>query len=432
MAFAPVFSAGGIASAALSGMTSTTILGGAGNDVIGTISYTNWANVTSTGTTALTIGGSFLDGGDGNDTITFLLDSATLTGATFQGGAGNDVIGLRNENGRAQQFQFFAGGGNDRMSGTFSAVSGSTFAGGGGNDTITITASAAITNLGIYLDAANQASQFDGNDLFTGGFSGSASGITLQAGAGNDTVTINFSAGADNNNLFQFALGNDVLSANTMSAATIQAGAGNDLVNIDSGFVSSTMILGGGDDTFQFFGSGNAGTGGVATGLSASTIFGGAGADLISATATIGSGTTVNAVFGYDAASESTLSAMDTIGIGGSGTIFSVRYNPGSLTLASVSGSAGSFTATNGSVVFTGTFASDVTSRVTQIAAVASAGQVYSFVDGNNINYLMVAGTSAADAMVARFGYTGGVASGGTLSLGGGGKNITLGLAGQR
>ena len=429
IALASNYTAGGANNVGFTGVTSTTLGGGAGADSIATMSLTNWVTSTATASTALTIAASMIEGGGDNDTITLLLDSATITGSTVQGSQGDDVIGFV-QNGRVNTSYIFAGGGNDSISGTFSAMSGVTFAGGGGVDSISITATGGVAAAAIYLDAANSLSNFDGADQFTGAFSGSASGITLQGGAGNDTVTLLISAGADNNNLYQLQAGDDVFSGETFSASTIQAGAGDDVVTIASGLVSSTLMLGGGTDTFNFLGSGGGNTGGAATGLSASTIYGGAGADLISGTATIATGTTVNAVFGFSAASDSVLSAMDTIGIGGSGTIFTVRYDAGGLTTTAIS-AAGEFTATNGSVVFTGTFASDVTARVNAIdAQVSNAGTVLSFVDGNNVNYLFVKGSS--DDLVAQFGYTGGVASGGTLTVGGAGSQVTLGLAGQR
>ena len=135
-------------------------------------------------------------------------------------------------------------------------------------------------------------------------------------------------------------------------------GAGDDIIDIaKSADVNTDIHLGKGSDTITF----NQNDIGSATNASGSTIYGGAGADLLATDALLEDSDTVFAAFEYNADSESTLAAMDTIAVmatAGSGS-YSVLYQVGGASQAVFS--AAGATATNGLVVFSSTFDNAVT-----------------------------------------------------------------------
>jgi len=413
-------------------LSATSLLGGAGDDVIGT--YTNVTDATFTANAALatanggigtasTISKFFTEGGGGNDTVYFYLTGSTVTASTFQGGGGNDSITFNNTaGGVTNTVAIFGGGGNDIISGDFSAYSALTVAGGGGNDAITISAAvnAGAANLGsIYGDVAGSISQYDGDDTISA-FFGAVSSTSIFAGGGNDVVTWN---GTDQgNNYIGLAAGNDILRLTSqLSAATVEGGAGEDTIGISAGAVATLFKAGGDNDTFTL--SGDAGTGTLTT----STIFGGLGADTISnANASISGGNTVGFTWAYSSYEDSVLSAMDTIAIGGaaaSGT-YVFRSEMGGAVAGSFS--AEQATGTNGVVTFTATYGTDVTSRASYINAnMTTVGSTVTFKDGNNVNYLFIQG--GATDVVTQVG-TAGTSVASTLNVAGA-KTITLNLA---
>ncbi len=409
---------------ALPGLTlvrDTTVGGGAGNDVIATVAFVNNTAVTASAATGVILDSAFIEGGGGNDSITFWANSGIITSTTIQGSQGNDVIGVNNTAGTMRNSQVLAGGGNDTITSQVSAFNTSTIAGGGGNDTITFSASIANASL-ITLDTFNTQSDYDGNDLFSGKFLGAggnvtASGVTIQAGGGNDSIHIGVTASDSNDNLYQLNAGNDLLSAALISASTIQAGAGNDTIQGITAILTSFVQLGGGNDIFSLAGTGSANS----TGLSATTIFGGAGADIFTASANVaGNEMTIGMQFGYSAASDSTLSAYDTISITNTGGTYQFRWLGSTANRTSMS--ASDFTATNGSVIFTGTVANDVTARATILSeAGAGAGSTFGFVDGSSRNFLFISGgdsTVTTDDLLVQVG-TAGTSSGGSITISG-------------
>jgi len=157
-------------------------------------------------------------------------------------------------------------------------------------------------------------------------------------------------------------------------------------------------------------------------------VYGGDGADYISGT--IGSaGATIGITFAYSAFSDSTLSAMDTIAIGtGAATGTYVQsYAPGGLVLASFSATDVG-TATNGVVVFTGTFNDDLTSRVAALnSAITTTGAVAFFNgSGNTRTYMFIQGGST-DTVV-QVGLTSSAVAAGSVTLAGG-RTVTYNMA---
>ena len=415
---APVFTAGGTANAGLTLLDNSTIGGGAGADVIGTISYVNDTAVTSTATTALTLDQAFVEGGGGNDSITFIGNSSLITASTIQGGQGDDLVRLDELGGFTASSLLALGGGNDTFSGKMSAFNSATIAGGGGNDSITLSATMAHATL-IATDTFNTVSDFDGADLvsafFTGdGGVGSASGLTIQAGGGNDTIHIGVTAGIAQSNVYQLNAGADLLSSVLVSSTTIQGGAGNDTIQGMTSMVTSFVQLGGGDDLFTFAGSGSA----MATGLSATTLFGGAGADMFTGTSVANAAMTMGAQWGYASAGDSLVSAFDTINFSNTGGTYLFRWTPGNASTTSFNSST--FTATNGSVNFTGTFANAITARVEALSEAGfSAGSTFALTDANNNAYLFISGGNSSvttDDLLVKVG-TAGVASGGSITV---------------
>ena len=416
---APVFTAGATAAAGLTNLQNSTIGGGAGDDVIGTIAYVNDTANTSTATTALSFDEAFIEGGGGNDSITLVGNSSLFTASTIQGGQGADLIRVDDELGGFTASSLLAlGGGNDTFSGKMSAFNSATIAGGGGNDSITLSATMAHATL-IATDTFNTVSDFDGADLVSAIFTGdagvgSASGVTIQAGGGNDTIHIGVTAGIAQANVYQLNAGDDLLSSVLVSSTTIQGGAGNDTIQGMSSIVTSYVQLGGGDDVFTFAGSGSA----MATGLSATTLFGGAGADLFTGTSVANSRMTMGAQWGYASAGDSLVSAFDTVNFSNTGGTYLFRWTPGNASTTSFNSST--FTATNGSVNFTGTFGSNITARAEALSEAGfSEGSTFALNDGNNNAFLFISGGNSSvttDDLLVKVG-TAGVASGGSITV---------------
>jgi hypothetical protein len=401
-------------------LASTTLGGGAGNDFIGT--YTNVNNVW-TGTinpTAATITALFAEGGGGNDVIRFELSGATLTSSTFQGIQGNDTIRLIGTAGTTvNNTQLLGGGGNDDISASISASTGLTLAGGGGNDSLALSADGTLVQAYIAGDAINSISTYDGSDLISADASLSAS--TIAGMGGNDSIYLSGTDGG--NNLLAGNTGNDLIDVgNTkLNDSTVQGGAGNDTIDLDT-LSSSYVFGGGGNDNIVVTGA-DIGSGVL---FSATTIYGGDGADHIGSGATLSGGATVGTTFGYSAYSDSTLSAMDTIAVGGSAASGSYVFHfaPGGITAATFSST--NVTGAAGVATFTSTFDTDVTSRAAAInSAETETGAAVLFRDGSNDNYLFVQG-GTTDLLV-QVG-TAGTASNGTLTVNAS-KTITLNLA---
>ena len=137
-----------------------------------------------------------------------------------------------------------------------------------------------------------------------------------------------------------------------MSAANAGFGASD---------VGAYIYGGGGNDTIKF--SADISSAGGYEGGTAATIFGGAGADVFGADhSDVVTGAAFARLF---AASDSTLTAMDTIAFIGGSTVGPSLQPPGSTDAGSFS--ATNATASNGFVTFTSTYAADVTARTSYV-----------------------------------------------------------------
>ena len=405
--------------ASLTRISATTLAGGAGNDIIGGFTNVNnqWAAVNISADVLKTD----IEGGLGNDTIQ-LNGDATYSALNVNANAGDDYVQMTSVSGVATTI-LGLGQGNDLMTGEFAYISGSTIAGGKGNDTITLSGTT-IEQVVIGGDRANADTlDGDGADLiYVQSGATTFSGSTIYGGGGNDTVilTADLTEGAVSLNK-----GADVFelhSGGVITNVTVGLGQGNDIFDATGemvGAISGRINLGKGNDS-TYFGGRDLGSGGL---FANSTIYGGAGADYIFGDATISGSTSGGITVEYLANSESTLSAFDTIAVdmAGSGT-YNFHYEPGATgaTFASGAGASGS----NGLILFSSQFASDVTARVEAIAAKASTGDAAAFVDGSNNAYLFVKGST--DNLVVQVGSAALSGAGDISSLGISNSNKTV------
>lgn len=235
-----------------------TLYGGAGNDHL-----KDYAGGNSTFS-------NYLDGGDGNDTISV---SNSFGANTLHGGAGDDAIfaghGADSVSGGIGDDRIFGDTGYDQSLG-----SNDTLAGGGGNDSIFgregndfITGGDGDDSIeGEEGDDVIYAGQGDtGSDLILGG----SGNDTIGGGGGDDTLyggSTDSSYGSHTDLLFGGA-GNDYVLVKNDDTAW--AGSGNDTVEGNSGFGFGRIVGGGsGADTIKI-------------GLGNDTVYGGAGADRI-------------------------------------------------------------------------------------------------------------------------------------------------------
>ena len=159
-----------------------------------------------------------------------------------------------------------------------------------------------------------------------------------------------------------------------------------------SSTLTSKIVLGGDNDLVDL------GAANVVAMAADTTIIGGAGADLYTASA----GGNVNQGMRFQfSAGDSTLSAMDTIAIGGgASTQFQFNYEPGSVQLASFSTASTDSTAiasaTNGVVEFVLDAPVSLTARVEFLdQQITTTGQVAIFNNENdNVSYLFIQGGS--------------------------------------
>ena len=192
-----------------------------------------------------TANGALFQANAGNDSIAFGDTLARVSATTFAGGAGNDLIG-----GYTYVNEQWAAG---RVSATFIS---SDIEGGKGDDTI------ALNGDGVYSAVDLNANQ--GNDLvrFIGTVSGFSNNV-IGLGAGNDTLSGEFRAVTSTT--LAGGKGNDMIyaSATEFAYAVIAGdranggntdGDGNDSIHIEGAgtFTGSTIYGGAGNDTITF------------------------------------------------------------------------------------------------------------------------------------------------------------------------------------
>jgi len=422
--------------------SSVTVGGGAGNDRIGSISYVNEVSADGTFTAGTVLAKSFVEGGGGNDTIYFGLGTAAASALTIQGGQGNDSIVFTATNSDANNINqnlILGGGGDDVITGAADQFSADTVLGGGGNDTIYVD----FLSAGSLLIAGDQnlgsTNEYDGNDLIRISADDTATSFTVVAGAGNDSITfVNQATAEQGVNTFYLMAGDDILSAGANSADTVYAGAGQDSVYIGGTIAANTdsrnslFFLGGDNDLLSLAGSAASAAGELA----GNTVWGGAGADLFTASAAATTTTleTAGITFGYSANTDSTLSAMDTIAIGfqsNEDNFYRFRVDNGSnVALASFSAAGGQATGTNGVVIFSANFNDGLTARVDIVNANTTSNQFATFVAGaNNTRYVFIQGgdtSSTTDDLLVQVGTAGTAALAQAAVTITNGKNILL------
>jgi len=422
--------------------SSVTVGGGAGNDRIGSISYVNEVSADGTFTAGTVLAKSFVEGGGGNDTIYFGLGTAAASALTIQGGQGNDSIVFTATNSDANNINqnlILGGGGDDVITGAADQFSSDTVLGGGGNDTIYVD----FLSAGGLLIAGDQnlgsTNAYDGNDLIRISADDTATSFTVVAGAGNDSITfVNQATAEQGVNTFYLMAGDDILSAGANSADTVYAGAGQDSVYIGGTIAANTdsrnslFFLGGDNDLLSLAGSAASAAGELA----GNTVWGGAGADLFTASAAATTTTleTAGITFGYSANTDSTLSAMDTIAIGfqsNEDNFYRFRVDNGSnVALASFSAAGGQATGTNGVVIFSANFNDGLTARVDIVNANTTSNQFATFVAGaNNTRYVFIQGgdtSSTTDDLLVQVGTAGTAALAQAAVTITNGKNILL------
>jgi len=187
------------------------------------------------------IGGDLNDsltGGVGSDTLVGGLDNDTLIGGTsgsgidsILGGSGSDTIFSASSVSGAQ---LVGDAGNDSITfnnlSSSSAVAAATIDGGTGNDSITIGASGSVIG-------------GEGNDTIVIG-AGSYS-LTVSGGAGNETIV---SSGTGDSLQIDAGAGNDTIRVDGKNDSIV-AGSGNDRITLTTTGADSTITISGGQGT---------------------------------------------------------------------------------------------------------------------------------------------------------------------------------------
>jgi Ca2+-binding RTX toxin-like protein len=205
--------------------------------------------------------GLFVEGLGGNDNITFSPFGNQLKDSTVYGNAGNDIITVSITNGSASAVNSLIQGaaGNDTIL-VQNVVSSSTMRGGAGADTLTV--SNAVSSV-INGNKGGDTIRING---------GTYNQSNVYGGADNDSMTITASTILSNGTI-NGNKGNDTIvdygtGITSLSAATVFGGAGQDVITLN----------GGGTGLFI---SGDLGNDQLTSGAGADTVLGGAGVDTI-------------------------------------------------------------------------------------------------------------------------------------------------------
>lgn len=299
----------------LTELSGTTVEGGKGNDLIG--SYNSGASTAGKFNTVF-IGNRFR-GAKGDDTIDVDVSATSASKFNINGNSGNDTIffsGVLNVAIDVESGNIQGGKGNDQVSYINSAAGSSnhvTIGGGVGNDLITVKEIGSNFASGlISLDNSNADS---GKDTLTVDFNG-WSGTSIYGYNGVDSIVLSALDADGGKNLIEAGRGNDLIEFDTatfiVSGSTIQGGQGNDMIN-NSGSIAAS--------NGQKFNSSliKLGAGNDTLALSASvesagiaglTVVGGAGADSMTVQAI---GTAGSGTFAFDSYSDSKLGSGDTV-----------------------------------------------------------------------------------------------------------------------
>jgi hypothetical protein len=395
----------------LASTSGVTVEGGAGNDLIG--SYNSGASTAGKFNTVFA--GNNFRGAKGNDVLSVDVSALSASDFKLNGNSGNDTVIFSAQAGIAlsgKSGAIYGGKGNDEITVINSAgsMADMTIAGGQGNDSVIVRqqSNTFVSGL-IALDASNANT---GKDTLAVDF-GTWSGSTVNGYAGVDSIVLSALDEDGGGNLIAAGRGNDLIEFATavfeVSASTIQGGIGNDVIN-NSGsvqaantqvFASSVIRMGAGDDTLAL--SASVQTAGVA-GL---TVVGGQGADslTVQSIGTAGSGT-----FAFESYSDSLLGSGDTILIqtadvtnqGATQNAANVNFTiPDTVSLASGSTTAvgNGVSGVSGVINFSG-LNENLTSRVNALdASFATTGTVAFFTVQNNDEYFFVQG-GATDLVV--------------------------------
>jgi Ca2+-binding RTX toxin-like protein len=209
-----------------------TVNGTSGDDTI-TTSMAGTINITVNGVTTKFVGtgqtGLVINAGDGNDTVNA---SAQTRAVTVYGGAGNDTI-----TGGTSNDSLYGESGDDVLRG---GTGKDVLSGGDGIDTVSYSeknGAITITFDGIANDGMYQEQDNVNNDIEiligtayadTLNASGKTSGITIFAGAGNDTIR-----GSAYSDTLYGEDGNDTIYANDGVYDYVDGGAGSDTAYVD-------------------------------------------------------------------------------------------------------------------------------------------------------------------------------------------------------
>ena len=349
-------------------LSASTLKGGAGADsLVVTLTAFNASN---------------LNGGDGNDTITFSGGGAFSASTLTLGGGIDDLVFSATN---FTKSTIAAGSGADTVDVGFGVGSSSTVFGGGGADSITVSANGGGGLL------INGDSTINGGGADTITFEGTLSSSTINAKGGKDIVTIETGGVVGTASSVLGNAGADVIAISGAiggSANLIGGGSGNDTITL-SGTLGSNNTLqgGGGKDQLNFEG----------VSISAQ-IFGGAGADTITI---ISEETTFNGQISYASFSESNLSNLDEVNgfnDGGSGSLFTVSAVTTTLQTGSVAGAGFTAAQTDGYITDADfSTAGNLTARAALVdASVTTKGDTVVF-EAGDVNYLFIQGGSTGN-----------------------------------
>jgi hypothetical protein len=393
--------------------------GGKGNDYIGVGTFINgnFGTAAADSLSGASAVASTIYGGEGRDTIN-LKGAGLLTAVEINGHTDNDSIIIQSAT--LSNTYVGAGKGNDAISGEFTKITTSSIIGGQGKDTLSL--NDIKSGVGIVVAGDNfSRSVTEGAGADSIYLSGSILTSTILGGGGNDSLTLAGLGGASGNKVYMDA-GNDLISAasttNDITNTTFYMGAGNDKFNIaqitGAKIGSGAINLGKGADTVSFSTVASQLT---ATELAGLTINGGAGADYLLGGGVLTDGDTAEPIIQFTTSTDSTISAFDTVvAQGAKSGSYVFNYVPAGAARGTFSGNGA--TATNGDVVFSGTFDASLTARAEFISTNAGGqGKTFGFEDGAGSSYLFVKGSTDTNNLVVQIG---------SANISGGARSLTI------